>query len=116
MVIGRRQGHRGIEQQTSKLYEVRWLRDASIITFVDKLDREGRDPFDLSDEIEQSLAVDVTMASWPIGMGCDFLGTYHLFAGGSYCSNPASHMTVSMAPDHHHDRAQPKGRHDEHQY
>jgi peptide chain release factor 3 len=51
-----------------------------IITFVNKLDREGRDPFDLLDEIEQSLALDVTPASRPIGMGRDFLGTYDLFA------------------------------------
>jgi peptide chain release factor 3 len=51
-----------------------------IITFVNKADRESRDPFDLLDEIEQSLALDVTPASWPIGMGRDFLGTYDLFA------------------------------------
>jgi peptide chain release factor 3 len=56
------------------------LRDVPIITFVKKLDREVRDPFDLLDEIEQSLALDVTPASWPIGMGRDFLGTYDLFA------------------------------------
>jgi peptide chain release factor 3 len=51
-----------------------------IITFVNKLDREARDPFDLLDEIEQSLALDVTPASWPTGMGRNFLGTYDLFA------------------------------------
>jgi peptide chain release factor 3 len=51
-----------------------------IITFVNKLDREGRDPFDLLDEIEQSLALDAPPASWQIGMGRDFLGTYDLFA------------------------------------
>jgi peptide chain release factor 3 len=51
-----------------------------IISFVNKLDREGRDPFDLLDEIEQSLVLDVTPASWQIGMGRDFLGTYNLFA------------------------------------
>jgi peptide chain release factor 3 len=45
-----------------------------ILTFVNKLDREGRDPFHLLDEIEQSLALDVTPASWPIGIGRDFLG------------------------------------------
>ena len=73
-----RQG--GIEEQTRKLFEVCRLRDVPIITFVNKLDREGRDPFDLLDEIEQSLALDVTPASWPIGMGRDFLGTYDLFA------------------------------------
>jgi peptide chain release factor 3 len=67
-------------EQTRKLFEVCRLRDVPIITFVNKLDREGRDPFDLLDEIEQSLALDVTPASWPIGMGRDFLGTYDLFA------------------------------------
>jgi peptide chain release factor 3 len=71
---------RGIEEQTRKLFEVCRLRDVPIITFVNKLDREARDPFDLLDEIEQSLALDVTPASWPIGMGRDFLGTYDLFA------------------------------------
>src|SRR6202045_5063480 len=72
---------RGIETQTLKLFEVCRLRDVPIITFVNKLDRESRDPFDLLDEIEQGLALDVTPASWPIGMGRDFLGTYDLFAG-----------------------------------
>ncbi len=71
---------RGIEEQTRKLFEVCRLRDVPIITFVNKLDRESRDPFDLIDEIEQSLALDVTPASWPIGMGRDFLGTWDLFA------------------------------------
>ena len=71
---------KGIEAQTRKLFEVCRLRDVPIMTFVNKLDREGRDPFDLLDEIEQSLALDVTPASWPIGMGRDFLGTYDLFA------------------------------------
>jgi peptide chain release factor 3 len=51
-----------------------------IITFINKLDREARDPFDLLDEIEQGLALDVTPASWSIGMGRDFLGAYDLFA------------------------------------
>jgi len=71
---------KGIEAQTLKLFEVCRLRDVPIITFVNKLDREGRDPFDLMDEIERLLALDVTPASWPIGMGRDFLGTYDLFA------------------------------------
>jgi peptide chain release factor 3 len=70
---------RGIEAQTRKLFEVCRLRDVPIITFVNKLDRESRDPFDLLDEIERTLALDVTPASWPIGMGRDFLGTYDLF-------------------------------------
>jgi len=71
---------KGIEEQTRKLFEVCRLRNVPIITFVNKLDREARDPFDLLDEIEQGLALDVTPASWPIGMGRDFLGTYDLFA------------------------------------
>jgi peptide chain release factor 3 len=71
---------RGIEEQTRKLFEVCRLREVPIITFINKLDRESREPFDLLDEIEQSLALDVTPASWPIGMGRDFLGTYDLFA------------------------------------
>src|SRR5437879_11365161 len=70
---------RGIEEQTKKLFEVCRLRDVPIITFINKLDREARDPFDLIDEIEQTLALDVAPASWPIGMGRDFLGSYDLF-------------------------------------
>ncbi len=70
---------RGIETQTLKLFEVCRLRDVPIITFINKLDREAREPFDLLDEIERTLALDVTPASWPIGMGRDFLGTYDLF-------------------------------------
>ena len=71
---------KGIEAQTLKLFEVCRLRDVPIVTFVNKLDREGRDPFDLMDEVERQLALEVTPASWPIGMGRDFLGTYDLFA------------------------------------
>jgi peptide chain release factor 3 len=69
---------KGIEERTRKLFEVCRLRDVPIVTFVNKLDREGREPVDLLDEIEQTLALDVTPASWPIGMGRDFLGCYDL--------------------------------------
>ena len=69
---------KGIESQTRKLFEVCRLRDVPIITFVNKLDREGREPFDLLDEIEETLALDVTPASWPIGMGRIFKGCYDL--------------------------------------
>ncbi|MCK6418452.1 MAG: peptide chain release factor 3 [Alphaproteobacteria bacterium] len=67
---------KGIESQTLKLFEVCRLRDIPIITFVNKMDRDGQDPFDLLDEIAQKLALDVTPASWPIGMGRDFKGCY----------------------------------------
>ncbi|GAB3124891.1 peptide chain release factor 3 [Novispirillum itersonii] len=70
---------KGIEEQTRKLFEVCRLRDVPIMTFVNKLDREGSEPFDLLDEIEQTLALDVTPASWPIGMGKGFLGCYDLW-------------------------------------
>ncbi|MGE4529104.1 MAG: peptide chain release factor 3 [Rhodospirillaceae bacterium] len=69
---------KGIEERTRKLFEVCRLRDVPIVTFINKMDREARDPFDLLDEIEQTLALDVTPASWPIGMGRDFLGCYDL--------------------------------------
>jgi peptide chain release factor 3 len=69
---------KGIEEQTRKLFEVCRLRDVPIITFVNKLDRESRDPFDLVDEIAEALALDVSPACWPIGMGRDFLGTWDL--------------------------------------
>src|SRR5436853_3907989 len=71
---------KGIEEQTRKLFEVCRLRDVPIITFINELDREARDPFDLLHEIERTLALDTTPASWPIGMGRDFLGTYDLIA------------------------------------
>jgi len=69
---------KGIETQTKKLFEVCRLRNVPIITFINKLDREGQDPFLLLDDIEKTLALDVTPASWPIGMGKDFLGCYDL--------------------------------------
>jgi hypothetical protein len=88
-----RQG--GIEEQTRKLFEVCRLRDVPIITFANKLDREGRDPFDLLDEIEQSPALDVTPAFWPIGMGRDFLGAYDLFADALLLFERGAHDPVT---------------------
>lgn len=69
---------KGIETQTRKLFEVCRLRDMPITTFINKMDREAKDPFELLDEVEQTLALDVSPASWPIGMGRDFLGCYDL--------------------------------------
>lgn len=73
-------GARGIESQTRKLFEVCRLRDMPILTFCNKMDRESRDPFEIIDEIQESLAIDVTPASWPIGIGADFIGCYDLLA------------------------------------
>ena len=69
---------RGIESRTRKLFEVCRLRDIPIVTFVNKLDRETRDPFDLLDEIEKVLALDTAPITWPIGRGRAFAGTYDL--------------------------------------
>lgn len=71
-------GAKGIESQTRKLFEVCRLRDVPIITFINKLDRESREPLELLDEIEKTLALSVTPASWPIGMGQDFKGCYDI--------------------------------------
>ena len=69
---------KGIEARTRKLFEVCRLRDIPIVTFINKLDRETRDPFDLLDEIEKTLALDVAPITWPLGSGRSFAGTYDL--------------------------------------
>lgn len=71
-------GAKGVESQTQKLFEVCRLRDLPILTFCNKMDRESRDTFDIIDEIQENLAIDITPASWPIGMGRDFVGCYDL--------------------------------------
>ncbi|MEL6583976.1 MAG: peptide chain release factor 3 [Pseudomonadota bacterium] len=71
-------GAKGVESQTRKLFEVCRLRDLPILTFCNKMDRESREVFDIIDEIQENLAIDVTPASWPIGMGRDFLGAYDM--------------------------------------
>ena len=69
---------KGIESQTLKLFEVCRLRDIPIITFVNKVDREGLDPLELLDEIASKLALDVTPVTWPVGMGVGFRGCLDL--------------------------------------
>jgi peptide chain release factor 3 len=71
---------RGIESQTRKLFEVCRLRDIPIVTFINKVDREGLDPLALLDEIASVLALDVTPATWPIGMGSTFRGCVDVLA------------------------------------
>jgi peptide chain release factor 3 len=73
---------KGIEARTRKLFEVCRLRDIPIITFINKMDRESRDTFDLLDEIEKTLALDTTPMTWPVGRGRDFLCTYDVINGG----------------------------------
>ena len=70
---------KGVEEQTEKLVEVCRMRSIPMIVFINKMDREGKDAFDLLDEIEQKLNLHVTPLSFPIGMGYDFKGIYNLF-------------------------------------
>ena len=72
---------KGIESQTLKLFEVCRLRDIPIITFVNKVDREGRSPLEILDEIAETLALDVTPVIWPIGQGVDYQGFLDLVSG-----------------------------------
>ena len=71
-------GAKGVESQTRKLFEVCRLRDLPILTFCNKMDRESRETFEIIDEIQENLAIDVTPASWPIGVGREFLGAYDM--------------------------------------
>jgi len=71
-------GAKGIEARTRKLFEICRLRDIPIITFINKMDRETREPLDLLDEIEKGLALTVAPMVWPIGLGRAFVGTYDL--------------------------------------
>ncbi|TXD82691.1 peptide chain release factor 3 [Subsaximicrobium wynnwilliamsii] len=70
---------KGVEQQTEKLVEVCRMRNIPMIVFINKMDREGKDAFDLLDEIEQKLGLNVVPLSFPIGMGYDFKGIYNLW-------------------------------------
>ncbi len=70
---------KGVEMQTEKLVEVCRMRKAPMIVFINKLDREGKDAFDLLDEVEEKLKLKVIPLSWPVGMGQTFQGVYNLY-------------------------------------
>src|SRR6478672_286226 len=71
---------KGIEARTRKLFEICRLRDIPIVTFINKMDRESRDPIELLDEIASTLALDTAPVTWPIGRAAEFAGTYDLLA------------------------------------
>ena len=75
---------KGVEQRTIKLMEVCRLRDTPIMTFINKLDRDGREPVDLLDEIESVLGIQCSPVTWPIGMGRALKGIYHLIEDRIY--------------------------------
>src|ERR1700748_2823880 len=71
---------KGIEARTRKLFEICRLRDIPIVTFINKMDRESRDPIELLDEIASTLALDTAPVTWPIGRAAEFAGAYDLLA------------------------------------
>ncbi len=73
---------KGVEAQTERLMEVCRMRNTPVIVFINKLDLEGRDPFDLLDELEEKLSIKVRPMSWPIGIGATFKGVYDMYSGG----------------------------------
>jgi peptide chain release factor 3 len=95
---------KGIEARTRKLFEVCRLRDIPIITFINKMDRESREAFDLIDEIEKTLALDAAPMTWPIGRGRDFVGALELATGNarlmdSARRNDAPHAGAAVKMD-----------------
>ncbi len=87
---------KGVEARTIKLMEVCRLRTTPIITFVNKLDREGRPPLELLDEIEKVLNIRCTPVTWPVGMGRDFKGVYHLLEDRFYLYSGDKHRVSDI--------------------
>ena len=90
-------GAKGVEERTLKLMEVCRLRDTPILTFINKLDREIRDPIDLLDEVESIMKIDCAPMTWPIGAGSRFKGVYHLYEDVVY---PYTRGTEGPAAEH----------------
>ncbi|WP_457940599.1 peptide chain release factor 3 [Mesorhizobium sp. 10J20-29] len=90
---------KGIEPRTLKLFEVCRLRDIPIVTFVNKMDREARNTFEILDEIEQKLALDTAPITWPIGQGKSFAGTYHLAQNAVRRGDAEKERTKVNGPD-----------------
>lgn len=84
---------KGVEAQTEKLVKVCRMRDTPIIVFINKMDREGLDGFDLLDELETKLDLLVRPLSWPVGMGQDFQGVYNLYEKKLVLFNPHGKQT-----------------------
>ncbi|MCI6549623.1 MAG: peptide chain release factor 3 [Prevotella sp.] len=91
---------KGVEAQTRKLMEVCRMRNTPVIIFVNKMDREGRDPFDLLDELEEELQIKVRPLSWPIGQGLRFKGVYNIYEQQLNLFNPnKQRVTEKVAVD-----------------
>lgn len=89
---------KGVEMQTRRLMEVCRMRHTPVIVFINKMDREGQDPFDLLDEVEEELKVSVRPLSWPIDMGQRFRGVYNIYEQGLNLFTPnKQQITESVA-------------------
>ena len=86
---------KGVERRTIKLMDVCRLRDTPIMTFINKLDRDGRDPVELLDEIEAMLKIECSPVTWPIGMGRELKGVYHLLQDRIYLYSAAGRENIS---------------------
>jgi peptide chain release factor 3 len=84
---------KGVEERTIKLMDVCRLRDTPIMTFINKLDREGRAPIELLDEVESVLRIQCAPVTWPIGMGSRLKGVYHLLSGEVHVFEPGRNFT-----------------------
>ena len=84
---------KGVEERTIKLMDVCRLRDTPIMTFINKLDREGRSPIDLLDEVESVLRIQCAPVTWPIGMGSRLRGVYHLLLDEVHIYEPGRNFT-----------------------
>ena len=95
-------GAKGVEPQTRKLFKVCAMRHIPIFTFINKMDRETKDPFDLLDEVERELGIETYAMNWPIGSGKDFQGVYDrekeelLFFSGVNGRAKADKLTVDL--------------------
>src|ERR1044071_8045815 len=85
---------KGVEERTIKLLEVCRLRHTPIITFINKMDRDSRDAIELLDEIETILKIRCAPITWPIGMGRDFKGVYHLYEDAIYLYEPGKNAIL----------------------
>jgi len=83
----------GVEEQTRKLMEVCRMRDTPVIIFVNKMDRDGKFPFDLLDELEKELNISVQPLSWPINMGKEFKGVYNIYNDSLLLFTPGMKVT-----------------------
>ena len=88
---------KGVEDRTVKLMEVCRLRDTPIMTFINKLDREGREPIDLLDEVESVLGIQCAPITWPVGMGKRFKGIYHRYEDTVYLYEPGKNAQKQEA-------------------